>query len=157
MANSVPSHFIFKPFSKAYIGPPSIMPSDVLTRYLMPMKLSAYLVDIPKIPVNQHQRTAPGPPNVIAVATPTILPVPIVAARAVASAAKGLTSPFCPSSFVTESLMAVKSLRCGIFNLKVMKRCVPRRIITIGHPQSNPLILFKTASIELFEFIGLYG
>ena len=36
---------------------------------------------------------APGPPLTIAVATPTILPVPIVAASAVASDAKGETSP----------------------------------------------------------------
>lgn len=39
----------------------------------------------------------PGPPDTIAVATPTILPVPIVAARAVVRAEKGETSPTIPS------------------------------------------------------------
>ena len=41
---------------------------------------------MPNTPVNQHHNTAPGPPSAIAVATPTILPVPIVAAHAVDNA-----------------------------------------------------------------------
>jgi hypothetical protein len=44
------------------------------------------LVAIPKMPVSHIQRTAPGPPAATAVATPTMLPVPIVAASAVVSA-----------------------------------------------------------------------
>ena len=43
-------------------------------------------VAIPKMPVIQHQNTAPGPPRAIAVPTPMIFPVPIVEASAVASA-----------------------------------------------------------------------
>ena len=35
------------------------------------------------------QKIAPGPPNPIAVATPTIFPAPIVPARAVETASKG--------------------------------------------------------------------
>ena len=31
-ANSMPSHFMLRPFSSAYIGPPSIVPSAVRTR-----------------------------------------------------------------------------------------------------------------------------
>ena len=41
------------------------------------------MVAMPKRPVNHIQNTAPGPPKVIAVATPTMLPIPTVAARAV--------------------------------------------------------------------------
>ena len=85
--NNTASHFDFNPYSNAYIGPPDISPRSLVTRYLIARSPSEYLVAIPKTPVNQHQKTAPGPPNAIAVATPMILPVPIVAARAVASAA----------------------------------------------------------------------
>ena len=51
--------------------------------------ISAYLVIMPKKADIHIQNTAPGPPETIAVATPTILPVPVVAASAVASAWKG--------------------------------------------------------------------
>lgn len=46
---------------------------------------------------NPHQNKAPGPPATTAVATPTILPVPIVADSAVQSAPKLDTSPSLPS------------------------------------------------------------
>lgn len=44
---------------------------------------------MPKSPVSQHQNTAPGPPMEIAVEIPMMLPVPSVAANAVARDAKG--------------------------------------------------------------------
>ena len=44
---------------------------------------------MPRIPVIQHQNTAPGPPRATAVDTPMIFPVPSVAARVVASAENG--------------------------------------------------------------------
>ncbi len=84
--NKTANHFIFSPLSNAYIGPPIIVPSSVFTLYLIASKPSEYLVAIPKTPVIQHQRTAPGPPSATAVATPIILPVPIVAAKDVAKA-----------------------------------------------------------------------
>jgi hypothetical protein len=59
---------------------------------------SEYLVAMPSKPVIHIQNTAPGPPRVIAVATPTMLPMPTVAANAVISAAKWLMSPACPWS-----------------------------------------------------------
>ncbi len=49
---------------------------------------------MPRMPVIQHQNTAPGPPSATAVETPMILPVPSVAARVVASAENG--DRFCP-------------------------------------------------------------
>ena len=43
---------------------------------------------MPSTPVIQHQKTAPGPPRATAVETPTILPVPSVAASVVDNVAK---------------------------------------------------------------------
>ena len=68
------------------MAPPCILPSGVRTRYLTAMRDSPYLVAIPNTPVIQHQNTAPGPPMKMAVPTPTMLPVPMVEARAVVSA-----------------------------------------------------------------------
>ena len=45
---------------------------------------------MPRMPVIQHQNNAPGPPEAMAVDTPTIFPVPRVAAREVARAVKPL-------------------------------------------------------------------
>ena len=94
MQKSIANHFMFNPRSSAYIGPPDISPLAFVTRYLIASNPSEYLVAMPSTPVSQHQNTAPGPPRDIAVATPMILPVPIVAANAVARAANWLTSPF---------------------------------------------------------------
>lgn len=85
-ARILPRVLNLNPLSRAYIAPPSILPSEVFTRYFTPMSDSEYFVAIPKTPVSQHQRTAPGPPSAIAVPTPMILPVPIVEASAVARA-----------------------------------------------------------------------
>ena len=93
------------PRSRTYIGPPAIEPFGVVTRYLMASTASAYFVAIPKTPVSQIQRTAPGPPAATAVATPTMFPVPIVAASAVVSAPKWLTSPSPSRSRCSESRM----------------------------------------------------
>ena len=95
----------FNPRESAYIAPPCILPSFFFTLYLTAIKDSEYLVAIPNTPDNQHQSTAPGPPRAMAVPTPTILPVPMVAARAVVSAPKLDTSPSASGSLVTESLM----------------------------------------------------
>ena len=48
---------------------------------------------MPTSAVIHIQNTAPGPPSAMAVATPAMLPTPIVAARQVMSAENGLTSP----------------------------------------------------------------
>ena len=104
-----------RPRSRAYIGPPSMLPEAVFTRYLMAKRPSEYLVAMPNTPVSQHQNTAPGPPMAMAVATPTMLPVPMVAARAVARAPNCDTSPVDFLSGVTDSLMAFNSLRWGNF------------------------------------------
>ena len=61
---------------------------------------------MPNTPVSHIQNTAPGPPAMIAVATPTMEPVPIVPAKAVTSAPNWLTSPSLSSSLTTDILMA---------------------------------------------------
>ena len=138
-AKSMPSHFMLRPRSRAYIGPPYILPSSPFTRYFTARRPSAYFVDIPKMPVSQHHSTAPGPPRATAVATPTMLPVPMVAARAVAKAPNWLTSPSALLSSFTERRMPVRSLRCGIRSRKVRNTWVPSSRIIIGHPQRNEL------------------
>jgi len=47
---------------------------------------SEYLDAMPSRPVTHIQNSAPGPPTPMAVATPTMLPTPTVAASAVVSA-----------------------------------------------------------------------
>ena len=52
----------------------------------MPRTISAKCVHIPNIAHIHIQNIAPGPPIIIAVVTPAILPVPIVDASAVDNA-----------------------------------------------------------------------
>ena len=74
-------------------------------RYFTASTASAYLVAMPKTPVSHIQSTAPGPPAATAVATPTMLPVPIVAASAVVSAPNWLMSPSPSRSRLNDSRM----------------------------------------------------
>ena len=87
-ANKIANHFNPRPFSRAYIGPPATVPSGLTTLYFTASTASEYFVAIPKTPVSHIQKTAPGPPAATAVLTPTMLPVPIVAASAVTRAPK---------------------------------------------------------------------
>ncbi len=105
-AKRTPSHFMFRPRSRTYIGPPDISPRSFLTRNCTERRASAYLVAMPKTPVIHIQKMAPGPPAVTATATPTMLPAPTVAARAVESAPNGLTSPSALRSGLKVSLIA---------------------------------------------------
>ncbi|MDD4788748.1 MAG: hypothetical protein PHO07_16370 [Pirellulales bacterium] len=87
-AKTMPSHLQFSPRSSTYIGPPAISPLLLTVRYFTARTASPYLVAMPNTPVSHIHNTAPGPPAATAVATPTMLPVPIVAARAVIRAPK---------------------------------------------------------------------
>ena len=89
-----------------------------------------------------------GPPRAMAVATQIILPVPIVAARAVAKAPNCDTSPEASLSRLILKRMAVNSLRCGQRKRIVRKMCVPKSSIIIGHPQSKLLIEAKKSLIS---------
>ena len=70
---------------------------------------SAYFVEIPNAAAIHIQTRAPGPPSTIAVATPTILPVPIVPANAVINAENGEISPSPLSVFLDSGLKAAFS------------------------------------------------
>ncbi len=95
-ANKRPAHLILNPFFIVYIGPPLISPLLFFSRYLIESVHSLYFVASPnKAQIHIHT-SAPGPPITIAVATPTMLPVPIVAASAVVSAENGEISPELP-------------------------------------------------------------
>ena len=86
-------------------------PSSATTRYLMDNRHSEYLVAVPSRAASHIQNKAPGPPATSAVATPTILPVPMVADNAVQSAPKLDTSPCSP--VFSLSLMCLIAM--GIF------------------------------------------
>ncbi len=89
MAKAVPSHCqcFPSPFLMANIGPPACSPLSSTSRYFTATTTSAYFVAIPTKAVTHIQNSAPGPPTAIAVATPAMLPVPMVADSAVISAA----------------------------------------------------------------------
>lgn len=70
-----------------------------MTRYFTARRHSEYFVAVPTRAAIHIQNKAPGPPATRAVATPTILPVPIVADKAVQSEAKPDTSPSPDASF----------------------------------------------------------
>lgn len=65
------------------MAPPKISSFESFILYFKARKVSAYFVDIPKIPVIHIQKIAPGPPAAMAVPTPIIFPVPKVADKAV--------------------------------------------------------------------------
>ena len=69
---------------------PVYMPISFFSRYFIARVISEYLVIIPPAAAIHIQKMAPGPPITIAVAIPTMLPVPMVDARAVAIAWKGV-------------------------------------------------------------------
>ena len=79
-----------------YMGPPDHSPRALRWRYFTASKHSANLELRPKAAESSIHTRAPGPPAVRAVATPTMFPVPMVAARAVIRAEKGDTAPSPP-------------------------------------------------------------
>ena len=95
-AKTLASHFHLGPipFSMYIKGPPRALPSASKSLNLMARNPSEYFVAIPINAVTTIQNSAPGPPVDTAVATPTILPVPTVADKAVIKAPKLDTSPF---------------------------------------------------------------
>ena len=79
------------------MGPPETVPahspSCSRTRYFCASVTSEYLVAIPTAAVTHIQKSAPGPPQWMARATPAMFPIPTVADSAVVSAWKWVTSP----------------------------------------------------------------
>ena len=143
-APSKPHHGVLPSFSNArrhaYIAPPSMLPLWSFTRYFTAANVSEYFVAMPNTPVSHIHSTAPGPPARMAVPTPTMLPVPMVADSAVVSAPNWLMSPGASGSFVTDSLMAVGSLRWMNRVRIVRYRCEPNSSTIIGGPHTKASI-----------------
>ena len=129
-------------FFMVYIGPPDISPFSFFSRYLM-ASIHSLNFDVKPNAAEIHIHTsAPGPPLTIAVATPTILPVPIVAAKAVVKAENGETSPS-PLLCVRASLLKVLLIAYGKFLqgkkpvLMVKNIPVPTKRTNITGPQTK--------------------
>ena len=136
---------------QAYIAPPSILPSWSFTRYFTAANVSEYFVAMPNTPVSHIHSTAPGPPARMAVPTPTMLPVPMVADKAVVSAPNWLTSPGASGSFVTDSLMAVGILRWMNRVRNVRNKCDPNSSTIIGgpHTKASMSLIIWTMSMQI--------
>ena len=93
---------------------------------------------MPNNTVSHVHNTAPGPPETIAVATPMMLPVPMVDASAVVKAANGLISPSVLSG-VTDNLIPLKTQRCTPRVRIVIHRCVPKSRRINGGPHNIAL------------------
>lgn len=151
MAKHVPSHFQRgpRPFLMKYMAPPTQLPAGVFSRKCTESRTSANFVIMPTRAVTHIQKRAPGPPMAMAVATPTILPVPISAARAVMRAFQGESSP-CADWFLRPAhrhLYALTQLRKEKnFSPTVRYRPVPPSITSITGPQTKSLMLFNTPS-----------
>ena len=106
-------------------------------------------VIMPRIAETHIQKTAPGPPEQSAVATPTMLPVPRQAARAEVSAPSCETEP---SEGFDLSFLLLKAAITVLFIhfptpkiwknpfLAERKKPVPRKTASIGIPHTNELI-----------------
>ena len=96
---------------------------------------------MPKKAATSIQKSAPGPPVPMAVATPTMLPVPIVAESAVQSAPNWLTSPFTPGSTSWWNMYWNARLRLKRWmkrRMHVRRRPVTRMAAMSGTPHTQP-------------------
>ena len=85
---------------------------------------SAYFVAMPTSAVIHIQNTAPGPPSAMAAATPTMLPLPMVADSAVISDWNGVMSPFAPATDLRPRMSranAVGMRRIGISPMPMVR------------------------------------
>ena len=163
-ARTAPNVLFFRPFFIVYIGPPLISPLAFISRYLIASMHSLNLEVRPNAPETHIHTRAPGPPDTIAVATPTILPVPIVAASAVVSAENGETSPS-PRLFVRASLLRVlfsaypRFLHVRNLVRNVRNIPVPTNRTSITGPQTKSsicAIISFNCSISMFPPLFLY-
>ncbi len=138
-------------FFNVYMGPPTISPRALRSRYFTASIHSLNLEAIPKAAAIHIHTSAPGPPKTSAVATPMILPVPMVAARDVISAEKGEIPPALPPEAST-----VRALRCSVlFRAKGSFRHgrkrvriqsttpVPTSSRSMGGPQTKESMVFR--------------
>src|SRR5690606_1777387 len=109
-------HFLPIPSSITYMGPPWICPDESLPLYIMASVQVKYLVAIPTKAETHIQKMAPGPPMLMAKATPLIFPKPTVAATAEDKAWREVMSPlaFGSSYFPLINFIACLKPRKGI-------------------------------------------
>ena len=120
---------------------PAHSPSSSRTRNFWASVTSEYLVAMPSAAVTHIQKSAPGPPQWMASATPAMLPIPTVADRAVVSAWKWVTSPSSSgSSYLPDATAA--PWRRRVTWMKPRRRVryapIPSRIITMKGIVSPP-------------------
>jgi len=134
------------------MGPPTYSPLEFFSRKWIASVTSENFVHMPRNAEHHIQKIAPGPPRAIAPATPAILPVPTVPARAVQTAWKGLMEPSfaCVLSKIlpTVFFMATPNLRIWMNLVRTDKRR-PTPIIHIiaGTPQMKPLTTWLMLAI----------
>ena len=128
------------------MGPPAISPCSSTPRYFTASNPSAYLVAMPKNAATHIQNSAPGPPAFTAVATPTILPVPMVAARAVHNARNDEVSPS-PWLFALKMSPSALGSRATCKNprRRLRKTPVPTSSTSNGGPQTKLSISFNNS------------
>ena len=155
-----PSVLFLKPFFMVNIGPPFISPFALTSRYLIASMHSENFDVRPKHAEIHIQTRAPGPPANIAVATPTILPVPMVAASAVISAENGDTSPV-PRFWVRASLERTLPIAYGRFrhvlnfNKQVRYTPVPTSRVSMIGPHTRLSISLTTELIAAMSIINI--
>ncbi len=104
-------HFLPRPSTITYMGPPCTCPELSGPRYMIDSEQVKNFVAIPTMALSHIQKIAPGPPTVIAMATPEMFPMPIVAARALTSAWKWVMSPGSSGSSNFPLIMSMACLK----------------------------------------------
>src|SRR5699024_6350127 len=124
-------------------GPPRNPPSSSLTLKTWASVDSKNAVAAPKNAITHIQKTAPGPPRTIAVATPAIFPVPTRDAALMVTALKG-EIPFEPSGRISACSLSTRNISLNHLNwtnLELIEKYRPARINnpTRKSPQSRSL------------------
>ena len=154
-APSLPPCFRPKAASSAYMGPPTHWPCRSRRRYRTARKLSAKMVAMPNRADSSIHTNAPGPPAARAVATPTMFPVPMLAARAVIRAEKGDTPsrPVRRASRPRAERRAKPSRRQGSSRIRTVRNTpVPSSSARVPGPHSNSLTAFSIPCPLLFRY-----
>ena len=108
---------------------------------------------MPKKAAIHIQKIAPGPPTLTAVATPTMLPVPTVAASATQSALKLETSPL-PWFFALKMRRSASGRRrtWSSFSRMVRKMPVPTSRMMSGGPQRTESTALSAGKMDSMVF-----
>ena len=154
-ANAPARKGLCSPFLRYSMGPPRHAPSGPFSRYSMPSVFSANAVIMPKNAETHIQNTAPGPPMVSAVATPAMLPVPTVAARAVHMVANGETAFLlflrrAAPEKQDKSVLRSHSPMCRSWNRQVLAvkyTPVPTSSTSMGAPQTKARTMSFSSTI----------